>query len=99
VPENLIEQDFTATAPNQKWVGDINYIPTSEGWLYLATVIDLFSRKVIGWSVSRSPNAELVCSAFRQAAFRRGSPRDFIIQTGDRNTPVCHLENYLMISM
>jgi len=90
VPKNLLEQNFTATAPNQKWVGDMTYIPTSEGWLYLATVIDLFSRKVIGWSVSRSPNAELVCSAFRQAAFRRGSPRDFIYHS-DRGSQYASL--------
>ena len=49
VAPNLLKQDFSATQPNQKWVGDITYLRTHEGWLYLATVIDLFSRQIIGW--------------------------------------------------
>jgi transposase InsO family protein len=53
VADNLLDQDFKATEPNQKWVGDITYIWTQEGWLYLAVIIDLFSRKVIGWATSR----------------------------------------------
>ena len=52
VAPNLLEQDFTASAPNQKWVGDITYLFTSEGWLYLAVIIDLYSRSVVGWSMS-----------------------------------------------
>ncbi|GEN26268.1 hypothetical protein HCU01_42170 [Halomonas cupida] len=52
VAPNLLEQDFTVMAPNQKWVGDITYLATREGWLYLAVLIDLFSRKVIGWAMS-----------------------------------------------
>ncbi len=51
VAANLLNRDFTATAPNQKWVSDITYVWTDEGWLYLATVIDLYSRAVIGWSI------------------------------------------------
>jgi transposase InsO family protein len=50
VAENKLNQDFTATKPNQKWVTDITYIPTKEGWLYLAVVLDLYSRKVVGWA-------------------------------------------------
>lgn len=91
VAENILNRDFTATAPNQKWVGDITYVWTSEGWVYLATVMDLFSRKVIGWSVSRSPDAELVCRAFKQAAFRRGKPRDFIYHS-DRGSQYAGLD-------
>lgn len=52
VLENLLEQDFSASGPNQKWAGDITYLRTDEGWLYLAVVIDLWSRAVIGWSIS-----------------------------------------------
>jgi len=63
VAENLLQQDFTATAPNQKWVGDITYLWTDEGWLYLATVIDLYSRMVVGWAMSERMTANLVCEA------------------------------------
>ena len=52
IAPNLLDQDFSATGPNQKWAGDISYIWTSEGWLYLAVILDLYSRRVIGWAVS-----------------------------------------------
>ena len=57
--ENLLKQDFYASRPNQKWVGDITYLRTGEGWLYLAVVIDLWSRSVIGWSMSSRMTAQL----------------------------------------
>jgi putative transposase len=57
VAQNLLARDFTASAPNQKWVADITYIDTFEGWLYLATVVDIFSRKVVGWSMSDQVSA------------------------------------------
>ncbi len=63
VAPNLLAQDFNATAPNQKWAGDITYLTTSEGWLYLAVVIDLYSRQVIGWSMDTRMTATLVCDA------------------------------------
>jgi len=72
VAPNTLDRDFFATAPNQKWVGDITYIWTQEGWLYLAVVIDLFSRKVVGWSLQERMTSELVCSAMRMAANSRG---------------------------
>jgi len=78
VADNLLNQDFTATAPNQRWVGDITYIWTKEGWLYLATILDLLSRKVIGWATSRAPSAELGCRALEMAVFRRGKPTDLV---------------------
>ncbi|MFT6104789.1 MAG: transposase InsO family protein [Paracoccaceae bacterium] len=53
IAPNLLDQDFTADDPNQKWAGDISYIWTSEGWLYLAVILDLYSRRVIGWTPSR----------------------------------------------
>lgn len=70
---NLLNQDFSAEAPNQKWVSDITYIPTKEGWLYLAAVLDLFSRKVIGWSMSGVINSHLVMEALKMAIHQRRS--------------------------
>ena len=63
VAENILNRDFSATLPNQKWVGDISYIWTKEGWLYLAVVIDLYSRAVIGWSIQSTMSRQLVCDA------------------------------------
>lgn len=64
---NLLGQDFTATAPNQKWVSDFTYIPTAQGWLYLAVVLDLFSRKVVGWAMSEHMDTTLVLAALHMA--------------------------------
>ncbi|MCV5349187.1 DDE-type integrase/transposase/recombinase, partial [Escherichia coli] len=76
--DNLLNQDFTASAPNQKWVQDITYIRTDEGWLYLAVVIDLWSRAVIGWSMSSRMTARLVCDALQMALWRRKRPKGVI---------------------
>lgn len=88
VAPNLLEQDFTATAPNQKWCSDITCLWTDEGWLYLATVIDLFSRKVVGWSMSERMKADLVCNALRMALRRRGN-RPSVIVHSDRGSQYC----------
>jgi putative transposase len=88
VAPNLLMQDFSATAPNQKWVGDITYLWTDEGWLYLATMIDLYSRRVVGWAMSERMTAELACDALRMALWRRGNPRDVITHT-DRGSQYC----------
>ncbi|GAA6568520.1 hypothetical protein nublan007_46270 [Klebsiella pneumoniae] len=74
VSENLLKQDFYASGPNQKWVGDITYLRTGEGWLYLAVVIDLWSRSVIGWSMSSRMTAQLACDALQMALWRRKRP-------------------------
>ena len=71
---NLLKQDFSASAPNQKWVSDFTYIETGEGWLYLAVVLDLFSRKIIGWSMSRKMDTALVATALRMALLGRRPP-------------------------
>ena len=71
---NLLNQDFAAAAPNQKWVSDFTYIETLEGWLYLAVVLDLFSRKVIGWAMSQVMNTALVEKALRMALVGRQPP-------------------------
>jgi putative transposase len=71
VAPNVLGRDFTASAPNQKWVADITYVPTQEGWLYLATLMDLFSRKIIGWAMDKSLATDLTCQALRMALATR----------------------------
>jgi transposase InsO family protein len=71
IAENLLERDFTEKKPNQTWVGDITYVATEEGWLYLATWIDLCSRKIVGWSMAPRMTANLVIDAFRMALFKQ----------------------------
>ena len=68
---NLLARDFSASLPNMKWVGDITYIDTCEGWLYLASVLDLFSRRVVGWAFGTAIDAGLVCRAFTMATQQR----------------------------
>jgi len=77
IADNVLARDFVATGPNQKWVSDITYIDTDEGWLYLAVVIDLFSRKVVGWSTADHMKADLVCEATQRALKNRNIPSDF----------------------
>ncbi|WP_311764951.1 IS3 family transposase [Paenibacillus agricola] len=67
VQENVLNREFTASKPNEKWVTDTTYVPTSEGWLYLASVMDLFSRKIVGWHMSERMTKELVLQALKQA--------------------------------
>ncbi|WP_311567542.1 IS3 family transposase [Photobacterium arenosum] len=88
VAPNLLEQNFNATGPNQKWVGDITYLMTSEGWLYLAVIIDLYSRAVVGWSMSNRMTAQLACDALNMALFRRGFPKNVIVHS-DRGSQYC----------
>lgn len=88
VLENLLKQDFYASGPNQKWVGDITYLRTGEGWLYLAVVIDLWSRSVIGWSMSSRMTAQLACDALQMALWRRKCPENVIVHT-DRGGQYC----------
>ncbi|EAT8925559.1 IS3 family transposase [Salmonella enterica] len=88
VSENLLKQDFYASGPNQKWVGDITYLRTGEGWLYLAVVIDLWSRSVTGWSMSSRMTAQLACDALQMALWRRKHPENVIVHT-DRGGQYC----------
>jgi len=71
VAENLLDRDFAAAAPNRKWVADITYLPTKQGWLYLAVVLDLFSRRIVGWSMSDTIDSTLVQDALRMALLHR----------------------------
>jgi putative transposase len=78
LPANLLDRQFDAPAPNRKWVADFTYIWTGEGWLYVAVVLDLFSRRVVGWSMSAAMTAELVTGALVMAIWRRGRPKELL---------------------
>jgi transposase InsO family protein len=91
VAPNLLEQCFDADKPNEKWVSDITYIWTEEGWLYLAVVMDLFSRKIVGWSLSERMKATLVTEALKMALWRRKMPRGVIVHS-DRGSQYCSAE-------
>jgi transposase InsO family protein len=88
VAPNLLNRNFTARALNQKWVGDITYLATPEGWLYLAVFIDLYSRKVVGWSMGERMTSNLVCDALKMAWFRCKRPGGVIVHT-DRGSQYC----------
>ena len=81
VAPNLLNRDFYASNPDEKYVGDITYIPTNEGWLYLATVIDLYSRKVVGWSMDDTMKVSLVNNALKMALLSRKPPKGLIWHT------------------
>ena len=71
---NVLDRQFKADAPNQKWVADFTYIWTAEGWLYAAVVLDLYSRRVVGWSMQASMTSQLVADALMMAVWRHGQP-------------------------
>lgn len=85
IAENVLDRQFSAEAPNQKWVADFTYIWTAEGWLYVAAVIDLFSRRVVGWSMSATMTAQLVTDAMMMAIWRRGKP-DALLHHSDQSS-------------
>jgi len=85
IASNLLERDFTADAPNKKWVADITFIETQEGWLYLSGVLDIYSRKIVGWAMDACHNAELVKSALRMALLSR-QPAAGLIHHSDRGS-------------
>lgn len=88
VAPNLLQQNFIAEAPNQKWVSDITYLWTDEGWLYLAVVVDLFSRLVVGWALAERMTADLTCQALQMALWRRKMPKGVILHS-DRGSQYC----------
>ena len=71
IASNVLNREFTADGPNQKWVADITYVPTDEGWLYVAGVLDLFSRKIMGWDMLSRIDATLVERALRMVLYQR----------------------------
>ncbi len=83
--DNVLTRDFATQQPDQAYVSDITYIWTQEGWLYLAVVIDLFSRKVVGWSMSSSMTAQLVCDALTMALWQR-KPKAGLLHHSDRGS-------------
>lgn len=76
VAENLLNRQFTAAVPNQAWVGDITYVATGEGWLFLAVVMDLFNRQIVGWALHEEIRSELVMDAFQMAWLQRQPGRN-----------------------
>lgn len=82
---NLLNQDFSAKAPNERWSGDISYVKTGEGWLYLAVILDLFSRKVVSFSIDSCMKTELVKSALQKALFKR-TPLSGLVHHSDRGS-------------
>lgn len=88
VAPNLVRRNFTATAPNRLWTGDITYIWTAEGWLYLAVILDVFSRRIVGWSMKRRMTDDLVITAFNNAVIRRG-PLPGVVFHSDRGSQYC----------
>lgn len=75
---NRLDRQFDALAPNQKWAADFTYIWTAEGWLYVAVVLDLFSRRVVGWSMSSRVTSQFVADALMMALLRRGRPKELL---------------------
>jgi len=98
VAPDLVRQDFAASAPNQKWVSDISYIWTRQGWLYLAVVMDLYSRAIVGWSMNVRMTQQLVCDALTMALFGRGFPKSVIIHS-DRGSQYCSKRYQRLIAM
>ena len=85
IAPNVLDRQFHAPVPNRKWIADFTYIWTAEGWLYVAAVIDLFSRRVVGWSMSPSMTAQLVADALLMAIWRRGKP-DALLHHSDQGS-------------
>jgi transposase InsO family protein len=81
VAPNLLNRDFAASAPNQKWVSDFTYVPTAEGWVYMAVVIDLFSRKVVGWNFGASMTSSLPLAALTMAIQQRQPPAGCLVHS------------------
>ena len=85
IASNVLERDFEAAGPNQRWVADFTYIDTAQGWLFLAVVLDLFSRRVVGWSMQDQMTSQLVMDALTMALWRRGKP-EALIHHSDRGS-------------
>jgi transposase InsO family protein len=96
VAPNLLEQDFSATRPDEKWGADISYVWTREGWLYLAVIIDLFARRVVGWATSERLHRDLALAALRKALATR-RPAAGLIHHSDRGSQYCSIDYQAML--
>ena len=85
---NLLDRQFTVTQPNKVWTTDITYIRTKEGWLYLCVMLDLFSRRIVGWQTSHRIDRQLVCDAFNYAMARQGYPTGVMVHS-DQGSQYC----------
>jgi putative transposase len=85
IAHNVLDRQFIASAPNQKWVADFTYLWTAEGWLYVAVVLDLYSRRAVGWSMSCGMTSQLVTDALMMAMWRRGKP-EALMHHSDRGS-------------
>jgi putative transposase len=100
IAENILARDFAASHPNEKWVSDITYIRTREGWLYLAVIIDLYSRRVVGWSMGTSLKTGIIMMAL-STAIRNRKPAKGLIHHSDRgvqyhfSTPLISRQSYI----
>ena len=92
IAPNILNRDFYASKVDEKYVGDITYIPTNEGWLYLATVIDLYSRKIVGWSMQDKLHTKLVNDALKMAIIRR-KPSNGLLWHTDRGSQYASYEH------
>ena len=97
VAENLLNRQFEADAPNQTWVSDITYVRTRQGWLYLAAVMDLFSRKIVGWAMAPTMPTELVATALRRAVQQR-KPAPGLLLHSDRGSQYASLEYQALLN-
>lgn len=88
VAPNLLDQNFTTQAPDQTWVADITFIPTHEGWLYLATVMDVYTRMIVGWAMDARMTKDLVIDALRMAYWQR-KPKAGLTHHSDRGSQYC----------
>jgi putative transposase len=86
IAPNVLDREFNVDQANQAWVGDVTYIPTAQGWLYLAVLLDLFSRRIVGWATSAINDRDLVLSALNQA-LRARRPRPGLVHHTDRGSP------------
>jgi putative transposase len=98
VAENLLNRDFTASLPNQKWVSDLTYIPTDEGWLYVAGIMDLYGREIVGWAMGERMTKGLVIECLKQAKMRRNNPRSVLCHS-DRGSQYCSKNYQKLLSL
>jgi transposase InsO family protein len=86
IAPNVLNREFTATEPNVKWVSDTTYVWTAEGWLYVAAILDLFSRLVVGWAMDQHTDEQLVRRAFEMALLRRSPPTEMLLHSDQGST-------------